>query len=104
MAAGLTQAELAERIGVSQQQVQKDEAGARIVASLERLHGVAALLHGQPDGQARLPARGGLQAPPSRDELIHGRVLAYRALDWLDTHVAECFQAGPTAEDLGKLL
>jgi HTH-type transcriptional regulator/antitoxin HigA len=73
LAAGLTQAELAEHLGVSQQQVQKDEAGDYTRANLDRLHTVAALLQVQLDGTAQLPGRGALQAIPSRDELIGGR-------------------------------
>jgi DNA-binding XRE family transcriptional regulator len=44
VAAGLTQKELAARLGVSEQQVQKDEAGAYARASVPRLTHVAAML------------------------------------------------------------
>ena len=74
IAAGLTQSELAERIGVSQQQVQQDEAGGYSKASLERVQIVAALLDVVINGQAQLPPRGYLRAIPSRDELIAGQV------------------------------
>jgi HTH-type transcriptional regulator/antitoxin HigA len=74
IAAGLTQSELAERIGVSQQQVQQDEAGGYAKASLERLQIVAALLDVGINGQAQLPPRGHLRAIPSRDALITGRI------------------------------
>jgi HTH-type transcriptional regulator/antitoxin HigA len=73
LSAGLTQTELAERIGVSQQQVQKDEAGDYTRASLERLHSVAALLGVQLEGTARLSARGALQPVPSRKALLGSR-------------------------------
>ena len=76
IAAGLTQSELAERIGVSQQQVQQDEAGGYAKASLERLQIVAALLDVGINGQAQLPPGGHLRAIPSRDALIAGRDLA----------------------------
>jgi HTH-type transcriptional regulator/antitoxin HigA len=72
LAAGLTQAELAKRIGVSQQQVQKDEAGDYARASLDRLHAVAALLEVSLEGEARLPGPGTLVAVPSQDALIRG--------------------------------
>ena len=76
LSAGLTQSELAERIGVSQQQVQKDEAGDYTRASLERLHSVAALLGVQLGGAVRLPSRGALQPVPTREVLLGGRVRA----------------------------
>jgi DNA-binding XRE family transcriptional regulator len=74
IAAGLTQSDLAERIGVSQQQVQQDEAGGYSTASLERVQIVAALLDVVINGQAQLPSRGYLRAIPSRDDLIAGQV------------------------------
>jgi HTH-type transcriptional regulator/antitoxin HigA len=74
IAAGLTQSELAERIGVSQQQVQQDESGGYSKASLERVQIVAALLDVVINGHAQLPPRGYLRAIPSRDELIAGQV------------------------------
>ncbi len=75
LAAGLNQAELADRLGVSPQQVQKDEAGDYERATVERLHTVAAMLDVRIDGYAQLPARGTLKPIPSREELI-GRVPA----------------------------
>jgi HTH-type transcriptional regulator / antitoxin HigA len=70
LAAGLNQNELAERLGVSPQQVQKDEAGDYERATIERLHSVAAMLDVRMDGYALLPSRGSIKPIPSRAELI----------------------------------
>ncbi len=44
IAAGLTQKDLAERLGVSEQQIQRDEAGAYAKATLDRVRRVAEAL------------------------------------------------------------
>ena len=57
IAQGLTQRELAERLNVREQQVQKDEASRYETASLSRLKRLAEVLGLEFDGQARLPVR-----------------------------------------------
>jgi HTH-type transcriptional regulator/antitoxin HipB len=57
IAAGLTQRELAERLGVAEQAVQRDEAGGYARATLDRLQRVAEALGLELEGIARLPAR-----------------------------------------------
>jgi DNA-binding XRE family transcriptional regulator len=70
VAAGLTQKQLAERLGVREQQVQQDEATEYAGASLARLHGIASLLGVTFGGNAGLPRRGELPAVPSQAELL----------------------------------
>lgn len=55
IAQGLTQKELAERLNVKEQQVQKDEANLYETASLARLKHLAEVLGLEFEGQARLP-------------------------------------------------
>jgi HTH-type transcriptional regulator/antitoxin HipB len=59
IAAGLTQRDLAERLGVAEQAVQRDEAGGYARATLDRLQRVAEALGLELEGIARLPARAG---------------------------------------------
>lgn len=55
IARGWTQKELAKALGTSEQQVQKDEAGAYTKASLEKLGHVAQVLGVSVSGRAKLP-------------------------------------------------
>ena len=55
IAQGLTQKQLAERLNVKEQQVQKDEANLYETASLARLKRLAEVLGVEFEGQARLP-------------------------------------------------
>jgi HTH-type transcriptional regulator/antitoxin HipB len=57
IAAGLTQRQLAERLGVAEQAVQRDEAGGYARATLDRLQRVAEALGLELEGTARLPTR-----------------------------------------------
>ena len=57
VARGWTQKELAQALGVSEQQVQKDERGGYEKASLARLRRVAEALGLQVTGEARLAPR-----------------------------------------------
>lgn len=59
IAAGLTQRQLAERLGVAEQAVQRDEAGGYARATLDRLQRVAEALGVELEGTARFPARAG---------------------------------------------
>jgi ribosome-binding protein aMBF1 (putative translation factor) len=72
LASGLTQEELAQRIGVSQQQVQRDEQTGYARASLERLQRVWDVLGARLDGRVTLtPALGpdeGMMNPASSGE------------------------------------
>jgi transcriptional regulator with XRE-family HTH domain len=54
IARGWTHKELAQALGISEQQVQKDEAGAYAKASLEKLQRVAAVLGVAVSGRAKL--------------------------------------------------
>ena len=55
IAQGLTQKQLAERLNVKEQQVQKDEANLYETASLSRLKRLAEVLGVEFEGQVRLP-------------------------------------------------
>jgi HTH-type transcriptional regulator / antitoxin HipB len=57
IAAGLTQRQLAERLGVAEQAVQRDEAGGYARATLDRLQRVAAALGLEVEGILRLRPR-----------------------------------------------
>ena len=57
IAQGLTQKDLAERLNVKEQQVQKDEANLYESASLSRLKRLTEVLGVEFEGQARLPVR-----------------------------------------------
>ncbi len=57
IAAGLSQRQLAERLDVAEQAVQRDEAGGYARASLDRLQGVAAALGLEVEGILRLRPR-----------------------------------------------
>lgn len=57
IAQGLTQKELAEKLQVKEQQVQKDEANQYETASLSRLRHIAEVLGLEFEGQVRLPVR-----------------------------------------------
>lgn len=70
VALGLTQKQLAERLGVREQQVQQDEATQYASAGLDRLHATAALLGVRFEGIAHLPEQGVAQEPPSLAELL----------------------------------
>ena len=70
VAAGLTQKQLAECLGVREQQVQQDEASLYAGAGLERLHTVATVLGMSIEGTAHLPERGALPSIPSVEELL----------------------------------
>ena len=70
VAAGLTQKQLAERLGVREQQVQQDEATEYAGAGLERLHTIATALGVTITGAAHLPARGALPRVPTQAELL----------------------------------
>ena len=65
VAAGLTQKQLAERLGVREQQVQQDEATQYAGAGLERIHAIAAVLGVTFRGTADLPESGALPTVPS---------------------------------------
>lgn len=66
IARGWTQKELAQALGTSEQQVQKDEAGAYAKANLEKLSRIAHVLGVSLSGRARL-------ARPSRQAPVTGR-------------------------------
>lgn len=65
IARGWTQRELAKQLGTSEQQVQKDEAGAYARANLEKLSRIAGVLGVSLSGRAKL-TRSGI-APKTRD-------------------------------------
>lgn len=66
IARGWTQKELAQALGTSEQQVQKDESGAYAKASLEKLSRIAQVLGVSLSGRARL-------ARPKREPALAGR-------------------------------
>jgi DNA-binding XRE family transcriptional regulator len=70
VAAGLTQKQLAERLGVREQQVQQDEATEYAGAGLDRLHAIASVLGVTFTGAAHLPKRGTLSQVPTQAELL----------------------------------
>jgi transcriptional regulator with XRE-family HTH domain len=70
VAAGLTQKQLAKRLGIREQQVQQDEATQYAGAGLQRLHAIAAVLGVAFRGAADLPERGTLPTIPSQAELL----------------------------------
>jgi len=70
IAGGLTQKQLAERLGVREQQVQQDEASRYAGAGLDRLHAIAVMLGVTFRGTAELPERGALPTVPSQAELL----------------------------------
>ena len=70
VAAGLTQKQLAQRLGVREQQVQQDEAAEYAGAGLERLHAIASVLGVTFVGAAHLPKRGALPQVPTQAELL----------------------------------
>jgi hypothetical protein len=70
VAAGLTQKQLAERLGVREQQVQQDEASRYAGAGLDRLHAISTVLGVEIVGTVRLPERGALPAVPGVEELL----------------------------------
>ncbi len=70
VAAGLTQKQLAARLGVREQQVQHDEANRYAGAGLDRLRAIAVILGVAIAGTARLPERGALPTVPSLEELL----------------------------------
>lgn len=68
VAAGLTQRELAQHLGVTQQQVQRDEQTGYAQASLERLQRVWQVLGAKLDGQVSItPMFHSLDETPSED-------------------------------------
>jgi len=68
VASGLTQRELAERVGVTAQQVQRDEQTEYAQASLERLQRVWQAVGAQLDGRVTLSAGPNPAAPPASEE------------------------------------
>jgi transcriptional regulator with XRE-family HTH domain len=70
VAAGLTQKQLADCLGVREQQVQQDEATGYASAGLDRLHATATLLGVRFEGIAHLPEQGAVKVPPSLAELL----------------------------------
>ena len=76
IARGWTQRDLAQALGTSEQQVQKDEAGAYARASLEKLGRVAAVLGVSLSGRAKLTRSDG--ATPMRRRAVSGARRARR--------------------------
>jgi transcriptional regulator with XRE-family HTH domain len=70
IAAGLTQRQLAERLGVREQQVQHDEANQYAGAGLARLHAIASVLSVSILGAAELSELRRLPGVPSQAELL----------------------------------
>ena len=70
VAARLTQKQLAERLGVRQQQVQQDEATRYAGASLDRLYTIAAVLGVTFHGAVQLPKPGALPTVPTPADLL----------------------------------